>query len=124
MAHTNSPILENRDLTVEEVALIDWMLAHGTTDAAQFVPQLRRARVYSRCPCGCVSIDLSIEGKRPSDFRMRVLADFHWKNSGGNLFGAFVFEQDGLLSGLDVWSVDGKETPRSLPSPELLSPYG
>ena len=124
MSHAKPPILEDRDLTSEETALIDWMLAHGTSEAAYFAPQLGRARVCSRCPCGCASIDLSIDGKRPTDFRMRVLGDFQWQNAAGNLFGAFVFEQDGLLAGLDLWSVDGKETPRHLPSPELLSAYG
>jgi len=124
MSHSKSPILEDRDLTPEEAALIGWMLSHGTTEAAQFSLQLNRARVYSRCTCGCASIDVSIDGKRPTDFRMRILGDFQWQNAVGSLFGAFVFEQDGLLAGLDLWSIDGKETPRNLPSPELLSAYG
>ena len=124
MSHPKPPILEDRELTAEETALIEWMLSHGTSEAAHFAPQLSRARVYSRCPCGCASIDLSIDGKRPTDFRMRVLGDFQWQNAEGSLFGAFVFEQDGLLAGLDLWSVDGNETPRQLPSPELLSAYG
>lgn len=124
MSHSTPPILEDRDLTSEEATLIEWMLFHGTSDAQHFVPQLSRARVYSRCPYGCASIDLSVDGKRPTDFRMRVLGDFQWQNATGSLFGAFVFEQDGLLAGLDMWSVDGKETPRHLPSPEHLSAYG
>ena len=124
MSHSKLPLLEERDLTSEESVLIEWMLSHGKSEAARFVPQLRCARVHSRCSCGCASIDLSIDGKRPTDFRMRVLGDFQWHNAEGSLFGAFVFEQDGLLAGLDLWSLDGKETPRSLPSPALLSVYG
>ncbi len=53
---------------------------------------------------------------------MQVLGDFQWKNSAGHLFGAFVFEQDGLLAGLDLWSVDGLEIPRALPDPAQLIP--
>jgi hypothetical protein len=124
MTHAKAPILENRDLTDKETALIGWMLANGAAEGAQFLSQLQRARVHSRCPCGCASIDLSIDGKRPTDFRRRVLADFQWQSEEGSLFGAFVFEQDGLLAGLDLWSVDGKETPRNIPSPELLTPFG
>jgi hypothetical protein len=31
---------------------------------------------------------------------MRVLSDDQWRNNRGHLFGAFVFEHDGLLAGL------------------------
>ena len=55
---------------------------------------------------------------------MHVLGDYQWKDTRGNLFGAFVFEQDGLLAGLDLWSIDGAETPRTLPNSMELMPYG
>ncbi|EYC52809.1 hypothetical protein AZ34_05355 [Hylemonella gracilis str. Niagara R] len=120
MTHQNTPILDDRDLTSEERDLIRWMLENGNKGGRKFLGQLERARVHARCPCGCASIDLTIDGKTPTDFRMHILGDFQWKNEAGNLFGAFVFEQDGLLGGLDLWSVDGAETPSAIPRPEQL----
>jgi hypothetical protein len=57
-------------------------------------------------------------------FGMRILADFQWKDEGGHLFGVFVFEQDGLLAGIDVWSIDGGVTPITLPVASSLVPFG
>jgi hypothetical protein len=122
MAHAYSRLPDNRDLTVEERGLIRWMLEHGSEEGRAYIGQLDCARVHARCICGCASIDLTINGKIPSDFRMRVLGDFQWKDEAGSLFGAFVFEQDGLLAGLDLWSVDGLGTACSLPKPEALIP--
>ena len=98
------------------------MLDHGKPEAAPYLAQLERARVYSKCRCGCASIDLSLDGARPKDFRMHILGDFQWKTESGALFGAFVFEQDGLLAGLDLWSQDGRATATQLPEPEELKP--
>ncbi|MES2635034.1 MAG: hypothetical protein V4669_18855 [Pseudomonadota bacterium] len=122
MAHQNTPIPDDRELTHEERDLIRWMLENGNEEGRKCLSQLERARVHARCACGCASIDLAIDGKRPTDFRMRVLGDFQWKNEAGSLFGAFVFEEDGLLAGLDLWSIDGAETARAVPKPEQLVP--
>ena len=124
MAHATKPIPDNRELTVEERSLISWMLQNGNPDASPYIAQLDVACVFSRCPCGCASIDLSVDGRRPKDFRMHVLGEYQWKDKSGNLFGAFVFEQDGLLAGLDLWSIDGAETPHTLPNSMELMPYG
>jgi hypothetical protein len=55
---------------------------------------------------------------------MRVLSDYQWKDDRGYLFAVMVFEQDGLLAGLDVWSVDGQAIPQELPPIHSLLPYG
>lgn len=102
MTHSVSRIPESRALTESEVTVVRWLLEHGNPEASQFLPQLDQAAVVSRCSCGCASIDFAI----------------------GNLFGAFVFEQQGLLAGLDLWSIDGLATPSSLPPIEALVPYG
>jgi hypothetical protein len=122
MSHPPGPLLEDRDLTAQERDLIRWMLEHGKPEAVPYLGQLGRARVYSKCRCGCASVDLSVDGKRPTDFRMCILGDFQWKDAQGHLFGAFVFEQDGLLAGLDLWSQDGQATASTLPAAEELTP--
>ncbi len=117
-------MLEDRALTDAEVELVRWLLEHGTSDALSFLPQLERARVVSRCSCGCASIDFAIAGQSRSAAGLNVLADYEWRTSTGALCGAFVFAQEALLGGLEVWSIDGQCTPHELPSPELLQPLG
>ena len=53
---------------------------------------------------------------------MDILSDYTWQDSEKHLFGAFVFAADGLLAGLDLYSVDGALTPTTLPKPAELVP--
>jgi hypothetical protein len=119
-----APIPEDRPLTAEESALVCWMLEHGTPAAARFLPQLAAARVVSRCYCGCASVDFSVGGVVPAPGPLGILADFEYRTPEGHLCGAFVFERDKLLAGLEVWSVDGLSTPSTLPAIEQLQPLG
>jgi hypothetical protein len=56
------PITERRPLTQAERELAQWMLEHGGPSSAAFLPQVERAAVVSRCPCGCASIDFEVAG--------------------------------------------------------------
>ena len=123
MSHTPPNTEIDRNLTPSEFAVVRWLLEHGDSDNSIYVEQLKQARVAQLCGCGCASIDFSIGGKRPQHFAMRVLSDYAWRNEQGHLFGAFVFEQDGQLAGLDLWSIDGQSTPDTLPTVESLVPY-
>ncbi len=124
MVKQSQSIAEDRDLTEDERRLVRWLLENGHPDALPFLPQISRARVFSRCGCGCASIDFAVDGKRPKTHGVHVLADYQWKGKRGELFGAFVFESDDLLSGLDVWSIDGQAIPTYLPTIEGLVPFG
>jgi hypothetical protein len=124
VSHTPSSLEIERPLAPDEFAVIRWLLEHGNGDNSAFLEQLNHARVARLCRCGCASIDLSIDGRRPAHLAMRVLSDYQWRNDLGHRFGAFVFEQDGLLAGLDLWSIDGESTPDSIPAIESLVPYG
>jgi hypothetical protein len=120
MLERTSSIPEDRPLTDEERRLTRWMLEHGTPDAATFLVQLQTARVISRCPCGCASIDFSIAGQPRPFGPLQILADFEFGDE-NNLCGAFVFAVNGVLAGLEVcgYAVDA---PRELPKTELLRP--
>ena len=102
--------------------LVRWMLEHGEPDAGQFLSQLERAQVLPRrCPCGCASIDFSIDGQPQPGGGLRPIADFVF-GSGGELSGIFVFEQSGVLAGLEVYGLAG-DAPKTLPSPDSLRPF-
>src|SRR5687767_15177070 len=115
------PIPEDRPLTAHEESLVRWLLEHGKPDAAGFLPQLAKARVISKCPCGCASVDFAIGGATPPpEAGMHILADFAYKTDDGAHCGVFVFACGGLLAGLEVWSADGMDAVSSLPEIERL----
>ena len=124
MNHTSSKTETDRPLSTDEHTIVQWLLEHGDGDNAKFLEQLERARVARLCDCGCASVDFSVNGKRPQHFAMRTLSDYQWRDEHGNLFGVFVFEQDGLLAGLDLWSIDGQSNPNVIPHVAQLVPFG
>ena len=124
MSQTPSLIDVDRPLTADERSVVEWLLRHGEGDNSEFLAQLAQARVCRLCSCGCASIDFSINGKRPTHPSLRVLSDYQWRSGLGHLYGAFVFEQDGLLAGLDLYSIDGQGIPDAMPPIGSLVPYG
>ena len=119
------PFLETRHLTAVEQRLMGWMLEHGNDEASSLLPQLGLARATSwRCPCGCTSFNLVLEGRKPPDAtnQIRIVADFVFGPE-DRLSGIFVFERGGMLAGLEVYGLAG-DAPKSLPQSEALRPFG
>jgi hypothetical protein len=58
-----SYIPDDRELTTEERTLVEWLLRHGREGsgirpgASAYLDQLPTLRVWSRCACGCASIN-------------------------------------------------------------------
>src|SRR5260370_40519352 len=122
---TTTAIPEDRPLTAAETTLVRWLLQHGIREAAGYLPQLDRARVASRCYCGCASIDFAIDGVvPPPGTGITTLADYEWLAPGGELFGVFVVERRGLLAGLGGRSQDGVAQATTLPDVDQLRPVG
>jgi hypothetical protein len=115
---------EDRPLSAKETVFVVWMLEHGDARAAGALPQVERARVISRCGCGCASVEFSVDGLAPLPrSRMEVVSDYCWFTERGNLCRAYVFLRAGRLAGIDVWSIERVETPHELPDPEQLRPH-
>ena len=118
-----TPIPEDRGLTAQETSLVAWLLEHGNPDFVDFLPDLSEARVISRCPCGCASVDFAIGAAVPPvGAGLHVLSDYQWQAADGSLFGVFVFERGGQQAGLEVWSIDGQIAASSLPEIDQLRP--
>ncbi len=112
----------NRQLTDHERRLVHWMLEHGSPEAPAFLPQLEEAEVTPwKCECGCASINFQLCGRPEAPPGVHPIADFLF-GDGDTLSGIFVYEQNGVLSGLEVYGCAG-EAPKSLPQPEELRPY-
>jgi hypothetical protein len=121
MTHSPSTILDARPLTPAEQALAAWMLMNGSEDAAEFLAQLERASVASRCSCGCASIDFAVDGVPAPRGPLNILGDFLY-GQGDALSGAFIFAVDGTLAGLEVYRLAG-DAPAALPQPNDLGSY-
>lgn len=116
-----SQVTEPRSLTEQERALIRWMLEHAISDTAVFLSHLSRAHVVSGCDCGCASVNLQVEGLPPPTGGLKVVADFLYGDE-ASLCGAFVFEQNGVLAGLEVYGL-AVGAPTVLPSIASLRPF-
>jgi hypothetical protein len=122
VGHTATSVSEDRPLSEAENGLVKWLLEHGTEEGRSLLPQLGQARVIARCSCGCASVDFSVGGKVASSSGISVVSDYRWDSPEGYGFGIFAYAKDGLLSGIDVWSIDGRATPAKLPNPNQLRP--
>ena len=113
---------ESLPLTFAEEQLVRWMLEHGKPEARAFLPQLERAQVTDwRCSCGCASINFLVEGFAEPSGGLHPLADFIF-GTDDELSGIFVFEQSGVLAGLEVYGLAG-DAPKTLPSSDSLKPF-
>jgi hypothetical protein len=112
----------DRPLTPNEEELIRWMLEHGTSESCAYLSQLKKAKATAwRCPCGCASINISIDGLPEASGGLTILADFIF-GTDDDLSGAFLFEKSGVLAGLEVYGLAG-EAPKTLPLPASLRPF-
>lgn len=113
----------NRLLTNEEIEFVLWLLRHGNDRARSFVPQLEHVFVTGCCGCGCASVNLGVkEVVSLEDKGMETLCDYCWHDSDSAFFGVFLFARNGVLAGLDLWSIDGKSTATTPPHVSLLVP--
>jgi hypothetical protein len=113
----------NRQLTDHELRLVRWMLEHGSPEAAAFLSQLDQAEVTPwKCDCGCASINFQIRGHPKAPQGVHPIADFVFGQD-DTLSGIFVYEKNGILSGLEVYGLAG-DAPKSLPQPVDLRPFG
>jgi L-rhamnose isomerase len=103
--------------------LVEWLAVNPTIDVDIPLSELKELSVASECRCGCASIDFAVNGSPVSPGGITVVADYLYKSENGNQMGCFLFMANGHIAGVDVWSVDGAETPIRLPVPSELYGY-
>jgi hypothetical protein len=113
-------ISEHRALTEEELILLDWLLAHGRSDASHYTSQTAKLRVVSRCGCGCPTIDFAI-GVTRKDGPSHIIADAEGTSPEGVRVEVIVHIRESEISELEVVSATGESV--SLPKPESLVPW-
>jgi hypothetical protein len=108
-------IPDDRPLTEAERSLTRWMLEQGGVEALPYLAHLEAAHVVSRCGCGCASINFEVAGMPAPTGGMHILADVVYDGPDGTT-GAFVFEQNGVLGGVEIYGLEGG-APAVLPAP-------
>ena len=113
-------IPDHRELTAEERRLLEWLLARGSSEGAEYVPQLMSLAVVARCTCGCPTLDLA-RGDRKSRTvgASTILADAVGQSPEGVPVNVILHAREGEISELEVISIDGTEV-FSMPKPEVL----
>lgn len=116
------PALEaiERPLTEQERELIYWLLDHGEVDTASFYQQINRITVFERCTCGCPTIYFAYDGTAVSRTNGDCILSDHYGLIGDMLVGVMLFEVDGILSSLEVYSCPGTDQPFGLPPLQTL----
>jgi hypothetical protein len=109
--HAPTSVPEDQALTIEEQALVRWLLEHGEQHASGFFPSLRALALRLVAHVDVRASIFSIAGVQPATsgdmgHSRRLLVARQRRH----LFGAFVFARGGLLAGLDLWSIDGQAT--------------
>jgi hypothetical protein len=116
-------IPEARPLNEKERHLLARLLAHAFGDTATYSRQLSEVSVVSRCRCGCPTVDLAVAGRvAPPGSPTTILAEGGGVSPEGIRFGIILHAREGLISELEVYSLDG-EGPFSLPSVEEIEVY-
>ena len=111
----------DRPLTEDERALLAWLLEHGCPTPAEKA-QLSSVRVAGHCDCGCRTVHLAVAGKQaPLARESAIIADFFGKDPNGVFVGVMLHVREGLLSELEVYSLNDVKT-YALPRPEELQP--
>ena len=111
---------EQRPLTTQEEQLVRWLI-NSVGQEENYLPQVSRLRVVTRCTCGCPSVDFALDGRLsklhgPAD----IIADAEGRTPEGALVGVILRVREGELSDLEVYSTDGFTSTFSLPSPGQL----
>lgn len=113
---------DERPLSQEEIGLLEWLLAHGRSDASQYKPQIPKLRVVSRCGCGCPTIDFAM-GTARKDGPSHIVADAEGSSPEGIRVGVIVHIREDEISELEVFSTTGENNVFTLPKAETLVPW-
>jgi hypothetical protein len=105
-----------RVLSASENELARWLIEGSTIlrpdEKTYFLAELAQARVTSKCDCGCASIEFEIGEKNRPHGDLRPISE---AIVGANQFGVFVYEQEGVLSGMEIYGMASMDLPSVFP---------
>src|SRR5438445_10417873 len=96
---TQGRIAEKRSLTPQERELTRWLLEHS--ESTEFLTQIDKLTVVSKCNCGCATIDFAVDGREPQREREVILADY-LATVDTHPIGDILFKRGGILVSLHL----------------------
>ena len=111
-----------RPLTDQEREVVVWLLEHSFKNTTDLLPQVERLTVASRCTCGCPTIDFALDGEPVNRKGEQLISDWLAEVDGAEV-GVMLFQTNGKLSTLEVYSCAGSDKPFGLPSLESIKGY-
>jgi hypothetical protein len=99
-----------RALTSKEMTLLTWLLEHSSPEAKSFIPQLEKIKVSRGCDCGCPSIKLYVDESVSLGLSSsNIISDVVGMTTEDKSVGLLLFQNDGKLTELEVYSIDDIE---------------
>jgi hypothetical protein len=117
----------DRALTQSERALLEWLLAHPSSDVAgsdvsTYKLQIDHLHVVAKCGCGCPTVDFALQSGQKYG-TTDIVAEAGGKSPEGIAVAIILHAREGELSELEVYSTQGSDVPFSLPLPDALGAY-
>ena len=116
-----------RDLSPGERCLLEWLLAHPSSDVTEsdvskYQLQVKNLTVAAKCGCGCPTVDFALRSGRKRG-ATEIVAEAGGKSPEGFSIAVILHAREGELSELEVYSTLESDVPFSLPLPDSLEPY-
>jgi hypothetical protein len=113
----------NRPLTSRERAILDFLLTAEFEGRGALRAQVDHACVTGRCPCGCATVDLTIDRTvaPPAQVAERMVAE---AMSRDDEYGLLLFVDDGYLSSVEIYGNAAEPPPEFPPPSAFLAPLG
>jgi hypothetical protein len=116
-----------RSLSQEERILLEWLLAHPSSDVLlsdvpKYKSQIDSLHVVAKCGCGCPTVDFALHSGQKSG-ASEIVAEAGGKSPEGVSVGVILHAREGEISELEVYSTQGSDVSFSLPVPDSLEPY-
>jgi hypothetical protein len=108
-------IEEYRNLSLEEIGIIQWLLAEH--DRLELANQLDNVKVISKCGCGCRTIGLQVESEVANSQGLHLSAQGF--SPEGVPIDVILHIRNGLIYEFEVYAMDGTEK-FTLPETEKL----
>ena len=114
--------LVRRPLTQQESDLVRWLIEHAQADVRDLLSQIERLTVASKCTCGCPTVDFALDGVPVERKGEKVISDW-LAEVDGEPVGVMLFQTNGKISTLEVYSLAGSDKPFGLPAIDTLKGY-
>lgn len=112
----------SRSLTQQERDLVRWLVEHAHRNADDLLLQIDHLSVVSKCTCGCPTIDFALDGD-PVDRKGEEIISDWLAETNGEVVEVMLFQTNGKISTLEVYSCAGTDKPFALPSIESIKSY-